>query len=112
MRQMYYRLNEKHEPIPCTLYETDWSDPPRRVGNTRLPWAWVSTVFLPLNHAWDDGPPVLFETMIFGGAFDQEQWRYRTWAEAEVGHRRAVALALFGRVVWLWRELSRWWKGL
>lgn len=27
---------------------------------------WISTVFLPINHEyWDDGPPILFETMIF-----------------------------------------------
>ena len=53
----------------------------------------VSTVFLALDDPWDNGPPLLFETMIFGGAHDEEQWRYSTWELAEVGHERAVTLA-------------------
>jgi hypothetical protein len=52
----------------------------------------VSTVFLGLDHSFGDGPPRLFETMIFGGEHDGDQWRYSTWAEAEAGHARAVAL--------------------
>jgi hypothetical protein len=36
------------------------------------------------------GPPILFETMIFGGPYDQYMDRYCTWAEAEAGHARAV----------------------
>ena len=44
---------------------------------------WVSTVFLGLEMAFRDGPPVLFETMIFGGPFDEQfQWRYHTKKEA------------------------------
>ena len=50
----------------------------------------ISTVFLALDHGWDDGPPVLWETMIFGGSLDGEQWRYRSEAEARVGHEAAV----------------------
>jgi hypothetical protein len=50
----------------------------------------VSTVFLGLNHNFGNGPPMLFETMIFGGRFDQEQWRYSTWEEAEKGHQAAL----------------------
>ena len=56
----------------------------------------VSTVFLGNDHNWDDGPPILFETMIFGGPHDEFQERYCTWAEAEAGHARAVALARSG----------------
>lgn len=32
----------------------------------------VSTVFLGLNHAYDDGPPQVFETVIFGGPLDRK----------------------------------------
>ncbi len=54
----------------------------------------VSTVFLGLDHRFGaDGPPVVFETMTFGGPFDQEQDRYSTWEEAEAGHAAAVARA-------------------
>lgn len=52
----------------------------------------VSTVFLALNHQWHaGGPPVLFETMIFGLGEDQDCERYSPWAEAEAGHRRWCA---------------------
>lgn len=55
---------------------------------------WVSTVFLGLDHNfWDDGPPVLFETRIFGGAHDQYQRRCCTWDEAVAMHAAAVELA-------------------
>lgn len=57
----------------------------------------VSTVWLGLNHRFGDGPPLIFETMIFGGDHDQEQWRYSTEAEALAGHARAVELASGGR---------------
>jgi hypothetical protein len=47
----------------------------------------VSTVFLALDHNhFGDGDPLLFETMVFGGPHDQDQWRYATWDEAERGH--------------------------
>jgi len=32
----------------------------------------VSTIFLGLDHAWGGGPPVLWETMIFGGVHHQD----------------------------------------
>lgn len=52
----------------------------------------VSTVFLGINHSFGSGPPVLWETMIFGGEFNDYQERYHTYEEAVEGHRRAVAL--------------------
>lgn len=53
----------------------------------------VSTVFLGLDHnfGWE-GPPILWETMIFGGEHDQYQERYSSADEAEIGHERALAL--------------------
>lgn len=54
----------------------------------------VSTVFLTLDHSFrEEGPPVLFETMIFGGPHDQYCERYETWEQAEAGHAKAVAMA-------------------
>ena len=52
----------------------------------------VSTIFLGLDHSFDGGTPILFETMIFGGEHDQYQERYATWDESEKGHQRAVEL--------------------
>lgn len=51
----------------------------------------VSTAFLGLNHSIGSGPPILFETMIFGGDQDQFQERYPNRHEALAGHDRAVA---------------------
>ena len=50
----------------------------------------VSTVFLGLDHQFENGPPILFETMVFGGVLDQEMERYCTWEEAEAGHNEIV----------------------
>lgn len=52
----------------------------------------ISTVFLGLDHAFGGRPPVLFETMIFGGEHAEEMWRYHTWDEAARGHKKAVKL--------------------
>lgn len=54
--------------------------------------AFVSTVFLGIDHNFfGDGPPLVFETMVFGGKHDQAQERYSTWNEAEAGHWRWVS---------------------
>jgi len=55
---------------------------------------WISTVFLGLDHRFAGaGPPVLWETMIFGGALDQRyQERYTSKLAALQGHAAAVAL--------------------
>ncbi len=50
----------------------------------------VSTVFLRLDHNYHDGPPILFETMVFGGKHDQYQRRYTSWDEAVLGHREIL----------------------
>lgn len=50
----------------------------------------VSTVFLGLDHRFGDGPPLVFETLVFGGTEDGEGDRYSTYAEAVAGHARFV----------------------
>jgi hypothetical protein len=62
----------------------------RTVKKSKIGDAEISTVFLGLDHNWGLGPPVLFETMIFGGRFDEDQDRYCTWDEAIKGHDCAV----------------------
>jgi hypothetical protein len=53
----------------------------------------ISTIFLGMNHNFlSNGPPLLFETMIFGGEFDSCQWRYATIKQARRGHRRCVRM--------------------
>lgn len=52
----------------------------------------VSTVWLGLNHAFRPGPPLIFETMIFGGPHNEYQVRYTTEEEARQGHEVACQL--------------------
>lgn len=53
----------------------------------------VSTVWLGLNHSRiGEGPPLIFETLIFGGEYDQEMYRYTTEDQALAGHEIAVDL--------------------
>lgn len=48
----------------------------------------VSTVFLGVDHQFGDGPPLLFESMVFNSdRFDGDMIRYSTWEEAEAGHQ-------------------------
>jgi len=49
----------------------------------------VSTVFLGLDHNFSEkGPPVLWETLVFGGVLDGEMDRYSSRAAALDGHQR------------------------
>jgi len=64
----------------------------RQVRDTFRDDVRVSTVFLGLDHNFDDdGPPVLFETMVFINGSGDEIERYRTWDEAVRGHENMVA---------------------
>jgi hypothetical protein len=46
---------------------------------------------LGLDHNFsENGPPILYETMVFGGALDGEQDRYCTREEAVSGHALMV----------------------
>lgn len=82
-----------HTPVPCDDFRV-WGDwyrtADRHVGNTTIGGLQVSTVFLGSNHQWGCGPPVLFETMVFGGD-DEMMDRYSTWDEAQAGHDATVA---------------------
>lgn len=88
---------EGRTPVPvdwmtwAKWFET--ADDKRVVGKSDFGDARVSTVFLGLNHRWDDGPPLLFETMIFGGEHNDWQDRCSTWEEAEDMHQKACAIA-------------------
>ena len=56
----------------------------------------VSTVFLGANHRFGEGEPLLFETLITGGKYDQHMFRYSTWGQARQGHERIVQALLDG----------------
>lgn len=64
----------------------------RTVKKTNMGSVVISTVFLGLNHNYSFGerPPLLFETMIFGGKHDEDQDRCSTWEQAEKMHEAMV----------------------
>jgi hypothetical protein len=69
-------------------------DEAKRVGLDVLPGdVRISTVWLGLDHGWGGGPPLIFETMVFGGPMSGEMDRYSTEAQAVEGHARMVEAA-------------------
>jgi len=89
----YYTLDEAHGLVPATLLE--WAAmfddiSKRRVGYDIVDGVTVSTVFLGTDHGFG-GHREFFETMTFGGAYDQLLiGRCATWDEAVEGHRVTV----------------------
>jgi hypothetical protein len=54
---------------------------------------WVSTVWLGLDHSFERGPPLIFETMVFESkdhSSDLDCARYATEEEAFAGHAEMV----------------------
>lgn len=64
----------------------------RRILSTKtLNGSRVSTVFLGIDHNFSGtGDPILFETMVFGDAYDEDCERYATWDDAIKGHWEMV----------------------
>jgi hypothetical protein len=53
----------------------------------------VSTVWLGLDHSFRNGPPLIFETMVFAeGSSDLACRRYSTEAQAREGHAEMVTV--------------------
>ena len=90
----YILVDGKPVPEPDPIKWAQWFEgDKRRVELTKVGEVEVSTVFLGVDHQWAQGPPLLFETMVFGGDLDEEQVRYGTMDEAKAGHA-----AMVGRV--------------
>jgi hypothetical protein len=51
----------------------------------------VSTVWMGINHRYGPGPPLIFETMVFGGPLNQDCRRYTTIEQARAGHAEVLA---------------------
>jgi hypothetical protein len=88
----HYILDHNGEPVPCddVLEWAKWfgqNTARRIVAQDHAGVVGVSTVFLGLDHSWTDGPPLLYETMVFGGPLTGEQQRYSTREQALRGHQ-------------------------
>lgn len=94
---MYYVLDVDNQAVRVTVEVwAAWFEhvENRIVAKTEaLPGVVVSTVFLGLDHAFNGGPPVLWETLVFD---DYEEgnmmWRYTSHAAAMQGHDDACEL--------------------
>lgn len=93
----YYILDADNRPVPVKVMEwAHWFEKSdRRIGYTEITSeVRVSTVFLGIDHRFSgNGPPLLFETMIFGGPLADSQWRYVSHDDALAGHAVAVRKA-------------------
>lgn len=89
----FYRLEGK-TPVPADI----GSFKIEHIEQTEKDNTKVSTVFLGIDHSFGyGGPPVLFETMIFGGEQDGYQERCCTYDEAIAMHAKACQIA-FGMI--------------
>lgn len=90
----YYTLNDDNIPVPSTFEGTMelWSNgEKRRVAKTVVGNATVSTVFLVINHSYNENSlPVLWETLVFGGQYDGDGERYTSYEDAVIGHSNWV----------------------
>ncbi len=89
-----YILDEAGEPVKTDLmsWARQFELPAiRTVKKEKIGESEVSTIFLGIDHGWEGGPPVLWETMVFDGKLDQEQDR--------CSGKRADALAMHERMV-------------
>lgn len=95
-----YIFNEAGEPVQEP--DTDkwgkwWEVTDSGVAKEKIRNVLVSTIFLGLDHSFDSGDPILWETMVFGGAHDRYQERCGgTRADALAMHKRVVAMVEAG----------------
>lgn len=97
----HYILDEQGNPLLetdtlkwATWYESTFGEgiKTRRVAFTEIgDGIEVITSFLGIDHQWGSGPPLLYETMVFGLEGDGEEMdRYSTREEAILGHEAMV----------------------
>lgn len=87
-------------PVPCPdlFMWAKWIEnlDNRRTALTKVGPFRVSTVFLGVDHSFGEGPPLLWETMVFedgdGSEMDGYTRRYATETEAIAGHREVVSM--------------------
>jgi hypothetical protein len=94
MKMFYFYNLKRKRPIPCSMREAKVGKRVTlkkiRMGKTLVR---ISTVFLGLDQNFlTSGPPILFETMVFGGPYNGLTRRYPTWSRSVRGHRKIVKL--------------------
>ena len=91
----YILRNQVVVPVSSAKEFGEWVETADRVvSHTKVADIEVSTVFLGIDHQFFAGPPLLFETMVFGGDLDQTCRRCSTWEEAEALHEEILSEVL------------------
>ena len=98
MRESNLWFNKAGEPITSeqgAKLHMDYGY--RTIGDDYVKGLHISTVWLGISHSFSGGPPIIFETMVFGAEGQSlKQRRYHTEAEARKGHKEMVKLAREG----------------
>lgn len=90
-RNPYYILDgRKPKRVPLLRWAAWYETANKTIAITEVGNVVVSTIFLGLDHSFGRGPPVLFETMVFGGTLDGGMNRYTSYDRAEIGHAAMV----------------------
>ena len=101
LRITNYILDENRQPVPepdLRKWAYWYSEANRHVACEQVGDLQISTVFLGIDHGFGcDGPPILYETMVFNQSKDNiHPWREiymercATWDEAVEMHQRAI----------------------
>lgn len=93
-----YILGSNNEVVPVPFdkwIEWEKKNPDRRIISRNRVFIGdeeilVSTVFLGLDHSRNGGPPLVFETMVFGGINSDWQDRYTNYRDACEGHLKVL----------------------
>lgn len=118
----YYLVGTLAVPVPhddVRLWARSFERAERVLKQEYVGDLMVSTVFLGMDHNFlGDGPPLIFETMVFGSSWtEQDTERYSTWLEAMQGHRMMCEKVrksmtpmrlFFAPFTVLLRRLNRW----
>ena len=90
----YYILEDgKPKPVSDVLEWSQWYEANREghiVAQTELSGARISTVFLGLDRSFGEGPPLIYETLVFDGPHDMEMDRCSTPEQAVAMHQKMV----------------------
>lgn len=94
---MYY--SRDGQPLCLFDWARSFENTDRHIGDDAFNGIRVSTVFMGLDHQHDPtGPPLLYETMVFGGDYNYEFWRHSTEETARVFHEAVVSALREGRL--------------
>jgi hypothetical protein len=105
-------FDQEGKPITHDQWSELWGDlDERQFRKTTIGRFFISTVWLGMNHRYNDGPPLIFETMIFdekSNSADIGCQRYSTKVEAIAGHEDAIRWVKKHRLLYSIKKRGYW----